>query len=69
MHDPFAEAKQTRTANVLNKSTGRSSLTISAKLDGVGAACQPSIIRGEQSGLPTRIAATESASLCEPMKS
>jgi hypothetical protein len=28
MHDPFAEAKQTRTANVLNKSTGESSLTI-----------------------------------------
>jgi hypothetical protein len=36
---------------------------------GVGAACQPSIPKGEQSGLRTRIAMTESVSLCARMKS
>ena len=44
------------------------SLTISAKPDGVGAASQLSIQRGERSGLLTRIA-TESVSLFTPMKS
>jgi hypothetical protein len=39
-------------------------VTISAKPDGSGAACQPLIVRGGQSGLQTRIATTESVSLC-----
>jgi hypothetical protein len=47
---------------------GKSSLTISAKPDGVGAALQLLILRGEQSGLLTRIVTTESVSLCTPMK-
>jgi hypothetical protein len=40
----------------------KSSLTISAKPVGVGAVFQPLMPAGEQSGLLTRIAATESAS-------
>jgi hypothetical protein len=40
-----------------------------SKAGGVGAAPQPSIPRVERSGLRTRIAATESALLCMPMKS
>jgi hypothetical protein len=47
---------------------GKSSLTISAKPVGVWAGSQPLILREEQSGLPTRIAATESVSLCVRMK-
>jgi len=39
--------------------TAKSSLTISAKPAGVGAACQLWIPTGEQSSLLTRIAATE----------
>ena len=44
------------------------SLTISAEPVGRGAALQLWILAGEQSGL-TRIAATESVSLCERIKS
>ena len=47
---------------------GRSSLTISAKPDGVGAAFQPWTHRGERFGLWTRMA-MESVSSCVPMKS
>ena len=43
--------------------------TISAKPVGVGAASQRLIPAGERSGLQTRIATTESVSLCVPMKS
>jgi hypothetical protein len=39
---------------------GKSSLTISARLDGVGAASQRLIPTGERSGLLTHIATTES---------
>src|SRR5260370_24424785 len=49
--------------------TGKSSLTISANPVGVGAVSQPSLLRGKPSGLLTRIAATESVSLCTRMKS
>jgi hypothetical protein len=52
----------------VNESTGKSLLTISPKPDRVGAACQPWILTGEQSGLLTRIA-TESVLLCARMKS
>ncbi len=41
---------------------------ISAKPVGVGAASQPWIPTGEKSSLLTRIATTESVSLCERMK-
>jgi len=37
--------------------------------DGVGAACQRLIAKGEPSGLLTRTATTEGALLCMPMKS
>src|SRR4051794_28223265 len=47
---------------------GSSSLTISAKPDGAGAAYQLLIPRGERSGLRTRTD-TESVSSCAPMKS
>jgi hypothetical protein len=47
----------------------KSSLTISAKPDGAWAGSQPWIAKGEQSGLLTRIAATESSSLFVRMKS
>jgi hypothetical protein len=50
-------------------SAGKSSLTISAKQDGVGAASQRLIPTGERSSLLTHIATTESVSLCERMKS
>jgi hypothetical protein len=43
-------------------------VTISAKPVGVGAAFEPWIARGERSGLLTRIATTESVSLCTRMK-
>jgi hypothetical protein len=46
-----------------------SSLTISAKPVGVGAACQRLIPTGEQSSLLTRIATMENALLCVRMKS
>jgi len=49
--------------------TGKSSLIISAKPVGVGAASQPWVPTSEQSSLLTRIAATESVTLCERMKS
>jgi hypothetical protein len=39
-----------------------------SKADWVGAGSQPLILRGERSGLLTRIAAMESISLCAPMK-
>jgi len=39
-----------------------------SKADGVGAVSQRLIPTGERSGLLTRIAATESGSLCGPMK-
>jgi hypothetical protein len=45
------------------------SLTISAKLDGVGAVLQPWIIAFERPLLLTHIATTESVSLCVQMKS
>ena len=45
------------------KQSGKSSPTFSAKPLGLGAACQPWIAKGEQSGLLTHIAATESVSL------
>jgi hypothetical protein len=48
---------------------GNSSPTISAKPVGVGAASQRLILAGEQSGLLTHIAATESRFVCELMKS
>jgi hypothetical protein len=48
--------------------TGKSSLTISAKPVGVGAAYQQLIQTGERSGLLTRNATTESVSLCARMK-
>jgi hypothetical protein len=51
------------------RSIGKSSWTISAKPVGVGAASQRLIPEGERSGLQTRIATTESVSLCERMKS
>jgi hypothetical protein len=47
----------------------REGLTTSAKPVGVGKSSQPLIPTGERSGLLTRIATTESASLCVPMKS
>jgi hypothetical protein len=47
---------------------GKQSLTISAKPVGVGAVCQRLIPADERSALPTRIAATESVSLCVRMK-
>jgi len=40
-----------------------------SKAVGVGAASQPWILAGEQSSLLARIAAAESISLCERMKS
>ena len=40
-----------------------------ARPDGVGAVYQPWIVAGEQSGLPTHIAATESVSSCMRMTS
>src|SRR5262249_31214143 len=40
----------------VGKNTEKSSLTISRKPDGAGAACQPWIRKAAQSGLPTRIA-------------
>jgi hypothetical protein len=43
--------------------------SVEQKPDGIGAAYQQWIPTGEQSGLPTRIAATGSVSLYEPMKS
>jgi hypothetical protein len=64
-----AKAQHSRTTNATaESSTGKLSLTISAKLDGVGAVCQPWTATGKQSGLQTRVAATESVSLCERMK-
>jgi hypothetical protein len=48
--------------------TRRSSLTISAKPVGVGAGSQPLILAGKRSGLLTHIAATESLSPRERMK-
>ena len=42
---------------------------ISTEPDGAGATSQPLILRGERSGLQTRIATTESVSLCVRMKS
>jgi hypothetical protein len=39
-----------------------------SKAVGVGAASQPWILAGERSGLLTHIGATESVSLCEPMR-
>jgi hypothetical protein len=51
------------------RSTGKSSRTISAKPVGAWAGSQRLIPRGEQSGLLTRIAATESVTLCVRMKS
>jgi hypothetical protein len=56
-------------ANRSRKVLGKSSLTISAKPVGVGAASQPWILAGERSSLLTRIAMTESGSLCVRMKS
>src|SRR5205814_9711631 len=53
---------------ISRKSIGKSSLTISAKPVGVGAASQRLSPAGEQSGLQTRTAATETVSLCERMK-
>jgi hypothetical protein len=44
-------------------------LTTSAKRVGVGAAFQPWIVASERSSLQTRIATTESGSLCVRMKS
>src|SRR5262249_1358173 len=69
--DPTAPPRNCsiQTHHWAERSTGTSSLTISAKPDGVGARCQLWIIRGEQSGLQTRIAATKSVSLCVRMKS
>jgi hypothetical protein len=49
--------------------TGKSSLTISAKPVGAGAASQRLIPTGERFSLQTRIAMTGSASLCTRMKS
>jgi hypothetical protein len=48
---------------------GNQSLTISAKPVGVGAASQQWIPAGEECGLRTHIAITESVSLCGQMKS
>ncbi|HTL78536.1 MAG TPA: hypothetical protein VL136_03940 [Candidatus Babeliales bacterium] len=48
---------------------GKQSPIISAKPVGVEAASQPWILKGEQCGLLTRIATTESISLCVRMKS
>ena len=48
---------------------GREIIGISAKPIGFGAASQPLILRGERSGLLTRIATTESVSLCVRTKS
>jgi hypothetical protein len=53
---------------VLFEKWGKLSLTISAKPVGVGAVLQPWIPAGEQYGLLTRIAATESVLLCDRMK-
>ena len=50
-------------------STGKSSLSISAKPGGVGAASLLWIAKGEQSGLRTRSVLTESGSLCVRTKS
>src|SRR5262245_58109040 len=47
---------------------GKPSLTISRKPVGVWAGSQPLILAVEQSGLLTRIAATESVSWCQRMK-
>jgi hypothetical protein len=55
--------------HLASRSTGKSSLIISAKPDGVGAASQRLIPTGERSELPTHIATTESVSLCMRMKS
>jgi hypothetical protein len=51
------------------RSHGKASLTISAKSDGLGAAWQPWVLGGERSGLQTRIATTESVTLCMLIKS
>src|SRR5262245_40269361 len=48
--------------------TGKSSLTISARLLGVAAVSQVRITRADNFGLQTHIATTESGSLCVPMK-
>jgi hypothetical protein len=52
-------------ATTISKATD----TISAKPDGVGAVSQRLIPTGEQSGLLTHNAATESVTLCTRMKS
>jgi len=52
----------------VNWKIGKSSLTISAKPDGVGAGCQAWIPTGERSGLLTHTAMTASVTLCEQMK-
>jgi hypothetical protein len=44
-------------------------MLVLAKPVGLAAASQPLILRGERSGLLTRIAAMEGALLCMPMKS
>jgi len=55
--------------NMSQRNTGKSSLIISVKQVGVGAASQRLIPTGERSGLLTRIAAVESVSLRALMKS
>ena len=61
----LAKRMYRKTSEVL----GNKSPTISAKPDGAWAGSQLSILKGERSGLLTRIAAMASGSLCTRMKS
>ena len=69
-----SRVSRTRTNNASSESSSQNSLRAliasecSATSTGVGAGSQRSILRGEQSGLLTRIVTTESVSLCVPMK-
>jgi len=63
----FAELTWRNVYQDRKSGTGKSSLTISAKP--VEVASQPSMRMGEQSSLLMLIAATESGSFCEWMKS
>jgi hypothetical protein len=58
---PSSQTSQRRLkSQVIARGIGKSSPTISATPVGAGVACQPLIHNGEQSGLRTHVAATES---------
>ena len=78
LHAPVSDAFRAQLARTKSKPSiplsgreviAKSAPTILAKPDGVGVASQPWILRREQSELLTRIAATESVTLCVRKKS